>query len=152
MQFFNPARQEMRLPRRTIIEIPMKHRKGGTDMDLDKWRGRRLPWMIVLPIAAVMLCIFAVSLLNSNSTMKALKKREAELTSELSSLQTKETNLRIRLANVDSSAQLEAAARSEEFVKAGELRFVIDNSEGQLDKYTLQEWEIMMDERELGQY
>lgn len=121
-------------------------------MDFRSLKMRKTRWVVLLPLLVTMITLFIVGKINNDRMVAERLQQEQQLSNELGDLRIAENQLRIQVDAVDSNGQLDAAARAEAFVKPGELRFFIDNSEGQLDMYTKEELQLLLEERKKEQY
>lgn len=113
---------------------------------------KRISWYVMVPVVLAVLVLFTVQYIRSEGRMNQYVKQTADMKEQLSSAEQSEATLRAKLANVSDPNTVDAATRAAyDFIKPGELRFEIENSD-LLDNYTKQEWQILMDERKLGQY
>ncbi len=112
---------------------------------------RRVSWVILIP--ALFLAVLACFMIyhQDSRALKALADEELRLKMVVSQNQQEEQSLRQQIENVSTSAQMEALARQQDFMKEGELRFEVVDPD-LLDMYTEEEWEIMMMERKLCQF
>lgn len=121
-------------------------------MEFSNLKMKRMRWVVVLTLLAGMLVLFFASMIQHQQKLAELEQYRQELTSELDGVMRQQHALNIQLKDVGSTSMLDSTVRAEDFVKPGELRFTIDNSEGVLEMYTEEEWEILMNERDLGLY
>lgn len=113
---------------------------------------KRISWVVLVPVLVLALALFTVQYVRGEKQLSAYRDTEMKLKEQLSSAEESEAALHAKLANVSDPNTVDAATRAAyDFIKPGELRFEIENSEW-LDNYTEQEWQILMDERKLGQY
>lgn len=115
------------------------------------WKLKRVSWFVIVPVllAAVLICVACYQ--RDNASLRGLKVEAGELRVEISENQEETENLRDKMDNLGTTAQLETEARKQDFIKSGELLFEVVNEE-LLKNYTEEEWTILMEERKLGQF
>lgn len=109
-------------------------------------QSRVVRWPVIAIIGLVLLCLFVGSMTNNTRLARAASNQNNELTGALRQEQQKVSDLQNAIQNVGSDSYIEVAARSTlDYMKPGELRFEVVNSE-QLGNYTPQELQIIAEE------
>ena len=113
---------------------------------------RRVSWLMLVPVLAAVIVLFSARYQRGEEQLAAYRDLEAEMKVKLSDAGEMESQLRAKLVNLSDPNTVDAATRvAFDFAQPGELRFEIENSQ-LLDNYTREEWQILMDERKLGQF
>ncbi|MDO5144191.1 MAG: hypothetical protein Q4E72_06230 [bacterium] len=113
---------------------------------------RRVSWLMLVPVLAAVIVLFSARYQRGEEQLAAYRDLEAEMKVKLSDAGEMESQLRAKLVNLSDPNTVDAATRAAfDFAQPGELRFEIENSQ-LLDNYTHEEWQILMDERKLGQF
>lgn len=113
---------------------------------------RRVSWLMLVPVLAAVIVLFSARYQRGEEQLAAYRDLEAEMKVKLSDAGEMESQLRAKLVNLSDPNTVDAATRvAFDFAQPGELRFEIENSQ-LLDNYTHEEWQILMDERKLGQF
>lgn len=121
-------------------------------MELRSLKMKRMRWVVIVAALCGMLALFFAGMIQQKQQLSELEKRQQELSAELDDVMRTQREINVQLNEIGSTSTLDSAARAEDFVKPGELRFIIDNSQGILEMYTEEEWKLLMSERELGMY
>lgn len=110
-------------------------------------RGKYITWRGMIFIAGTFLLIFAVTLsgvLVSRHTMEA---QYAQQQATIVVMEQEVAALRNELARVGTDGYVEIEARTRyDYVRNGEIRFEFSDP-SLLDNYTMQEWDVIMDEQ-----
>lgn len=103
-------------------------------------------WRAVAVMCLVMVCGFAMGMLSNAKQAEEAKAKEATLQYALTQAEQDALSLRKAIDNVGSDSYVESTARTSlNYMKAGEMRFEVVNSE-LLDNYTPEELQILADE------
>ena len=108
-------------------------------------------WIVVIPVFAALLGLFAFGLHRNSADLRAANSNELLRQYDLSRKEEELQALKLELRNVGSMGYIETRARTElGYLKPGELRFEVTNPE-LLDSYTETEWQILLQEMSMGE-
>lgn len=114
-------------------------------MEVKDVRRITISWpAMIVGCVAVVFCFMAALVIN-NGEAKQAEERKAALQIELTQTELDTLTLQKTIGDVGSRAYVEAAARSLNYVKPGEMHFEVTNSD-QLGNYTPEELQILADE------
>ena len=110
-------------------------------------RGKFITWRGMIFIAGTFLVIFAVLLSGVLISRRGMEAQYAQQQAVIVVMEQEVAALRNELARVGSDGYVEIEARTRyDYVRNGEIRFEFSDP-ALLDNYTMQEWEVIMDEQ-----
>lgn len=110
-------------------------------------RGKFITWRGMIFIAGTFLVIFAVLLSGVLISRRGMEAQYAQQQEVIVVMEQEVAALRNELARVGSDGYVEIEARKRyDYVRNGEIRFEFSDP-ALLDNYTMQEWEVIMDEQ-----
>lgn len=112
---------------------------------------KRISWAVValFVLVSVVICILVYQ--RDNATIQKLNGELEGLSLQVTQNQQEASDLQNQMDSLGTLAQLEAAARQQDFIKQDELLFEVVNDD-LLENYTQEEWAILMEERKLGMF
>ena len=110
---------------------------------------RKITWTWAALVLVFVICLSILQVSAVTRKLPELQSEKTDLMQRLSWVESEHNELSERLENLDSKASIEAIARSDyEYVKQGEIRFVVTNPE-ELDRYTEEETQNLLNEMAL---
>lgn len=118
-------------------------------MNISQLRDKTIKWYMALLFLFLVVILFATLLSSNARKLEQLRGEEASLRLHLSQTAESERTLRLQLSGSSSGSAMADQARAMSFVLPDEVCFEILDAD-LLDKYTEEEWAVLMEERNLG--
>ena len=116
---------------------------------LTRMRDQTTKWYVALLMLLLVVILFATLLSSNARELESLRKEEESLRLRLSQTTETERTLKLQLSSASSGSTVASEARAMSFVLPDEVCFEIVDAD-LLDRYTEEEWDVMMEERSLG--
>lgn len=117
-------------------------------MDRDR---RVISWRVMALGMVLLAVIFAFVLHGVRASNRAAQERADENARQISTMAAYVEGLKADLQRVKTDENVENASRGLGFYYEGEIRFRFSDPAA-LDLYTPEEWQVIMEEKEYGQY